>query len=105
MKNRRDVCHAKNAGFISFDGLDGSVKTGCTVTPSFKSRFCSNHVNHACSVTQTERKNSELENDECDEVQVPSSDQNFKDIAEMLLAKKETRTKTYYQVMCSERVQ
>ena len=40
MKNRRDVCYAKDAGFIQFDGLSGLIKTGCSATPAYKSRFC-----------------------------------------------------------------
>ena len=29
MKNRRDICFAKSAGYIEFDGLSGSITTGC----------------------------------------------------------------------------
>ena len=39
MKNHRDVCYAKDAGFIEFDCLTGSIKTGCLATPDYKSRF------------------------------------------------------------------
>ena len=54
MKNRRDVCYAKVAGFIQFDGLSGSIKTGCPATPAFKNRYCSLHVNHACELRAAE---------------------------------------------------
>ena len=54
MKNHRDVCYAKDAGFIQFDGLSGSIKTGCTATPAFKNRYCSLHLNHACELRAAE---------------------------------------------------
>ena len=60
MKNRRDVCYAKDAGFIQFDGLPGLIKTGCTSTPAFKSHYCSHHGNPICptvdhGIGQTDR--------------------------------------------------
>ena len=47
-KNRRDVCNAKDAGYISYPGLPGHIKTGCTASPAFKSRFCSEHSSRTC---------------------------------------------------------
>ena len=100
MKNRRDVCYAKDAGFIQFEGLTGSIKTGCTATPTFKSRYCTNHINQACIKLQ----NSD-ENDEELEITGPKLryDQSKpaypgEAVAEMIIAKKTTRKQTYYQV-------
>ena len=44
MKNRRDVCYAKDAGYVEFDELSGSIKTGCQATPAYKSRYCEQHI-------------------------------------------------------------
>ena len=38
---------AKDAGFT---GLSGMIKTGCTLTPAYNSRFCQNHMDQACSL-------------------------------------------------------
>ena len=43
LKNYRAVCAATDAGYIEYCGLPGSIKSGCTNTPSQKSRFCQVH--------------------------------------------------------------
>ena len=48
MKNRRHVCNARDAGYIEYPGLSGRVKTGCMMTPQYKSRYCSQHQLHSC---------------------------------------------------------
>ena len=48
IKNRRDVCYAKDAGYIEFSGPPGSIKSGCHATPAYKSRYCSDHLHFAC---------------------------------------------------------
>ena len=95
MKNRRDTCSAKDAGFIQFAGLSGSIKTGCTATPAFKSRYCSEHMNQACTL---------LHSEEADEDLGPTLRSRHPKIsekelvAEKILAKKTTKMQTYYQV-------
>ena len=32
-KNCRDICRAKDAGWIQYEGLPGHIKTGCTSSP------------------------------------------------------------------------
>ena len=55
MKHRRDVCYAKDAGIIQFDGLLGSIKTGCpAATPAFKCRYCIQHKIQACELVNFE---------------------------------------------------
>ena len=49
MKNRRDICYAKDAGFLHYPGLPGQIKTGCVASPAFKSRFCHLHCALSCS--------------------------------------------------------
>ena len=102
MKNRRDVCYAKDAGFIEFSRLIGSIKTGCTATPSYKSRFCKQHINQACTGLRSELEDQDVE---LDAVTGPAlrSQQSKQGpgeaVAEMILAKKTTRKQTYYQVL------
>ena len=43
MKNRRDICYTKDAGFVHYPGFPGQIKTGCVASPAFKSRFCQQH--------------------------------------------------------------
>ena len=47
MKNRHDVCMAKDAGYIQYPGLPGHIKSGCTSSPKFMSRYCQNHAQRA----------------------------------------------------------
>lgn len=42
--NNRECCMAKGSGFIEYDTLPGSIKTGCTNTPKLSSRFCEEHL-------------------------------------------------------------
>ncbi len=48
MKNRRDICLAKDAGSIQYPGLPATIKTGCMASPAFKSRFCHQHKVRSC---------------------------------------------------------
>ena len=43
MKNNRSICLATHAGYAEYDGLPGTIQTGCPNTPAYKSRFCSLH--------------------------------------------------------------
>ena len=54
MKNRRDVCLAKDVGCISYPGLSGHIKTGCTASPAYKSRYCQQHQPRSCKVSNKE---------------------------------------------------
>lgn len=99
MKNRRDVCYAKDAGFIQFDGLPGSIKTGCPETPEFKNRYCSHHKSQACDLQSCEEVDDELDAQSGPTMRMHQKKQSAGNpIAEMILAKKTTRKQTYYQV-------
>ena len=56
MKNRRDICFAKDAGSISYPGLPGHIKTGCVASPAYKSRYCQNHQARSCEATNSEKE-------------------------------------------------
>ena len=99
MKNRRDVCYAKDAGFIQFDGLPGSIKTGCQETPQFKNRYCSSHKLQACELQSSEEVDDELDVPSGPTMRMRQQKQSpGNPIAEMILAKETTRKQTYYQV-------
>ena len=103
MKNHRDVCYAKDAGFIEFEGLEGSIKTGCAATPKYKSLYCEQHENQACNLLYSD----EIVPEENLGVQTGPEQRSKSNttrkekgsmIAELILGKKATRTQTYYQV-------
>lgn len=90
MKNHRDVCLAREAGFVEFSGLPGKLKTGCPNTPQPKSRYCPSHAPTAftpegdSSFTDTA-------------VQTASKLKHEEQLA-FITAKKTTRQNTFYQV-------
>ena len=88
MKNHRDVCFATRAGFSKYDGVAGSIKTGCPNTPAFKSRYCKVHA--PVSV----KSNSVIFSS--DEVKPCKS--NIEGPLATILQKRETRQNVYYQV-------
>ena len=103
MKNRRDVCYAKDAGFVEFDGLSGSIKTGCQATPAYKSRYCDHHKQFACDtqqVTGTEEEDSRDLDAPIGPIvrSIRKDQQPGENIVELILAKKQTRQQTYYKV-------
>ena len=44
-KNQKSICMPKDAGYIEFLSIPGSIKSGCINTPQYNSRFC--EVQHA----------------------------------------------------------
>ena len=106
MKNHRDVCYAKDAGFIEFEGLEGLIKTGCVATPKYKSQYCDEHKNQACKLLYADQIDTE-ENlgiqtgpELChrSSVTVMHSKKAGNPIAELILNKKVTWKEIYYQV-------
>lgn len=100
MKNRRQVCYAKDAGFIEFKGLPGSIITGCTATPTFKSNYCLHHPNSACALLHNEVDDEELGTTTGPTLRSHLKKQDSGDpVAEKILAKRTTRRQTFYQVL------
>ena len=85
MKNHRDVCSATEAGFITFKGLPGTIKTGCQLTPDKKSRYCSKHKPRVCVKP-------------LDDITDACKVDKEEDVAEMILAERITRSATFYKV-------
>ena len=99
MKNHRDVCYAKDAGFIQFNGLPGLIKTGCPGSPDFKSQYCAQHKPLACDLLNSGEVDDELGITPGPALRSQEKRQHpGSPIAEMILAKKTTRKQTYYQV-------
>lgn len=80
MKNRRDVCAATEAGFTEYKGLPGVIKTGCQLTPAYKSNFCFEHSPRVGKMTCEEEPPQE-------------------NVVALIVGKKQTRSGTYYQVL------
>ena len=106
MKNRRDICFAKSAGYIEFDGLSGSITTGCQASPAYKSRYCDQHRVLACD-TQTFDQAGDEDVQDLDAPVGPilratrKNQQHGENIVKMIIAKKQTRQCTYYKVQNS----
>lgn len=88
-KNYRDVCKARDAGFVEYEGLEGVVKTGCMNTPKLGSRFCELHIQNV-SVPQHPDPRADR--------QEKSSQGGEEGVVAMILGKRDTRSGTYYQV-------
>lgn len=102
VKNRRQVCNAKDAGFIQFDNHPGLIKTGCTATPAYKNRYCTSHMNQACTLQNVEVIDEELHESTGPTLRSKSPNASVGDpVAEMILGKKVTRKQIYYQVNIS----
>ena len=95
MKNHRDICLAREAGFAEFGGLPGRVKTGCPNMPQPKCRYC---PSHAPTAFTPEGEISSTETAVQQSVQTASS-KHDEQLA-FITAKKTTRQNTFYQV-CS----
>ena len=88
MKNRRDVCMARDAGYTVYENLPGAVKTGCMNSPEPNSRHCKLHRIRACNPSK-----DFIEDEAAPEV-AESNDR----VVEMILEKKITRKAVYYKV-------
>jgi hypothetical protein len=90
-KNFRDVCKARDAGYVEYKGLQGIVKTGCMNSPKLQSRFCELHTENIGTVTP-----HQLDADSTDSQSVQEES-----VVAMIMGKRSTRSDTYYQVcMC-----
>ena len=92
MKNHREVCAAKEAGYAEFNGLPGKIKTGtCPNTPQLKSRCCLDH-------TPTSFKSNPASSD-ADSPPTATSTSRSEDVQlAYIVGKRETRQTTLYQV-------
>lgn len=88
-KNFRDVCKARDAGYVEYEGLQGVVKTGCMNTPKLCSRFCALHTENVAIPQQLDPDSDNQGS------LVPVAKES---VVAMILGKKSTRSDTYYQV-------
>lgn len=91
MKNNREVCSAKLAGYCEFGGLPGKIQTGCPNTPMPKSRYCSLHA--PVAVVPHEYQFTEDGNQV-----LTKGTSNEERHAAIIISKRVTRQATYYQV-------
>lgn len=85
MKNHRDICAARHAGFAEYEGLPGNVKTGCPNTPLPRTRYCAAHVPTAFS---------SVVSGECSST---TSGHGLHQVA-FIIEKKTTRQNSFYKV-------
>ena len=96
-KIRRSICMAMEAGSIQYHSLPGSIKTGCTNSPKYKSRFCEQHLSRSLSANPQFLTEQDTESTNPINSQQLSSEINGQ-LVELLLEKKTTRSCTYYKV-------
>ena len=88
MKNRRDVCMAREAGYTVYENLPGTIKTGCLNSPEPNARHCKVHRIRACNPPLS------IPMDEA----APKMTNSVEQVVEMILEKKVTRKAVYYKV-------
>ena len=87
MKNRCDVCMARDAGYTTYEGLPGAIKTGCMNSPELGARLCSLHKVRACKpFTGEEDKDA------------PERSESHDKVVEMILERRTNRKANYYKV-------
>ena len=95
------MCLAKDAGFIEFQNLPGSIKSGCQKTPDYKSRYCKHHKHQVCTLAVDPTPDDEMSDCPVGPV-LRSKQQKSKypgdPVVEVLVSKRSTRRETYYQV-------
>ena len=95
MKNHRDVCLAREAGYAEYSGLPGKVKTGCPNTPQPNSRYCTSHTPTAFMPV------GESGSIETAAESVKTNPSKIDEQLTFINAKKITRKSTFYQVYIS----
>lgn len=78
MKNRRDVCMAREAGYTVYENLPSAIKTGCLNSPEPNARHCKVHRVRACNP---------LPSSPMDEA-APKVTNSVEQVVEMILEKK-----------------
>jgi len=96
-KIRRSICMATDAGYIEYSSLPESIKTGCTNSPKFKSRFCEKHQPRSISDNPQYLTDKDIEEVDPNGLQ-QSSTETGGQVVELLLEKKTTCSGTYYKV-------
>ncbi len=85
-KNRRDVCAAIHAGVIEYEGLPGSILSGCQFSPAYRSSYCFYHsprVTRSCNLLS------------CTEEDGKSDTEG---VVKFIIGKRSTRSGVVYQV-------
>lgn len=97
---------AKDTGYIYYEGLPGSIHTGCIQTPALNSRFCKDHEECVCNLPVA--SDDEIQNAEVEEMssgpftrakaKAQGATSEVLGLVERVLDQKVTRNKTYYKV-------
>lgn len=88
---------AAEAGSVQYPSLPGSIKTGCTNSPKYKSRFCEQHLSRSLSANPQFLTEQDIQSTNPGSLKQLSSE-ICGQLVELLLEKKTTRSGTYYKV-------
>ena len=88
------MCYSKDAGYIEYNGLPGKAKTGCPNTPELKSQFCTLHKPTATIPQKIKLTDVPAQASTSTSSQHSASEEQIA----IILAKKQTRQTTFYQV-------
>ena len=88
---------ATEAGCIEYSSLPGSIKSGCTNSPKYKSRFCEQHLPRSLLTSPQFLTDKDIEDANPTSLNQLSS-KICGQVVELLLEKKTTRSGTYYKV-------
>ena len=99
---------AKYVGYIFYEGLPGSIHTGCVNTPAFNSRFCKDHEEYVCTLqvaSVDEVKSAVVEDMDMTsgpltraKAKAQGATTDVEGVIEKVLDQKVTRNNTYYKV-------
>ena len=101
-KNRRSVCMASQAGYVEYPSLpSGSIATGCTNSPTFKSRYCASHCPRLCPTPKHLQESDIDESGACVDKPAANTEEQ---VVGVIRDKRTTRSSIYYKVcnfMCT----
>lgn len=101
---------AKDVGYIHYEGLPGSIHTGCINSPAFNSRFCKDHEEYVCNlqIASDEEVKNGIGTDDMSSGPITRARAKAKGeipdtvrVVEKILDSKVTRSHSYYKV-CRE---
>ena len=88
---------ASEAGYIKYPSLPGSIKTGCSNSPAYISRFCAQHTPRSCIAKPKYLSKDDLDRSDVDKLHHRTSE-GGEPVVQLLLEKKTTCSGTYYKV-------
>ena len=95
MKNQRNICAATEAGYVQYQHLPGSIKTGCQLSPPSTSKYCYLHAPRVCVGMSMNTPDLGCEQSDSQ----PGHKSACEGVLRYITGKKITRNQVYYQVL------